>query len=46
MGASTPLGGGVSRPSHDLSGNGRAAKSRITGVTNRDLGVSRGATRG
>ena len=36
----------LSRPSHNLSGNGRAATSRDTGVTNRDLGASRGATRG
>ena len=36
----------VSRPSHNLSGNGRAATSRDTGMTNRDLGASRGATRG
>ena len=36
----------LSRPSHNLSGNGRAATGRDTGVTNRDLGASRGATRG
>ena len=30
----------VSRPSHNLSGNGRAATSRDTGMTNRDLGAS------
>ena len=39
-------GEGVSRPSHNLSGNGRAATSRDTGMTNRDLGASREATRG
>ena len=33
----------VSRPSHNLSGNGRVATSRDTGVTNRDLGASRGS---
>ena len=33
----------VSRPSHNLSGNGRAATSRDTGMTNRDLGASRGS---
>ena len=33
----------MSRPSHNLSGNGRAATSRDTGVTNRDLGASRGS---
>ena len=38
--------GCVSCPSHNLSGNGRAATSRDTGVTNRDLGASREATRG
>ena len=34
------------RPSHNLSGNGRAATSRDTGVTNQDLGASHGAMRG
>ena len=40
--------GGVlmSRPSHNLSKNGRAATSRDTGVTNQDLRTSRGATSG
>ena len=33
----------LSRPSHNLSGNGRAATSRDTGMTNRDLGASRGS---
>ena len=33
-------------PPHNLSGNGRAATSRNTGVINQDLGASRGATRG
>ena len=33
----------MSRPSHNLSGNGRAATSRDTGMTNRDLGASRGS---
>ena len=32
-------------PLHNLSRNGRAATSRDTDVTNRDLGASRGATR-
>ena len=45
MGASTLLGGGVSCPSHNLSKNGRAATSRDTGVTNRDLGASRDESR-
>ena len=36
----------LSRPSHNLSGNGQAATSRDTGVTNRDLDASREATRG
>ena len=36
----------LSRPSHNLSGNGRAATSRDTCITNRDLDVSRRATRG
>ena len=36
----------VSRPSHNLSRNGRAATSWDTGVTNRDLGASCGVTRG
>ena len=35
--------GCVSRPSHNLSGIGRAATSRDTGMTNRDLGASRGS---
>ena len=30
----------LSRPSHNLSGNGRAATSRDTDMTNRDLGAS------
>ena len=33
----------MSRPSHNLSGNGRAATSRDTGMTNGDLGASRGS---
>ena len=33
----------LSRPSHNLSGNGRAATSRDTGMTNRDFGASRGS---
>ena len=37
------LGDNLSRPSHNLSGNGRAATSRDTGVTNQDLGASRGS---
>ena len=36
------LVGCVSRPSHNLSGNGRVATSRDTSMTNRDLGASRG----
>ena len=36
----------LSRPSHNLSANGRAATSWDTGVTNRDLGASHRATRG
>ena len=36
----------VLRPSHNLSGNGQAATSRDTDVTNRDLDASRKATRG
>ena len=36
----------MSRPSHNLSRNGRAATSRKTDVTNQDLGASRGAMRG
>ena len=35
--------GEVSRPSHNLSANGRVATSRDTGVTNLDLGASRGS---
>ena len=36
----------ISRLFHNLSGNGRAATSWDIDVTNRDLGVSRGAMRG
>ena len=36
----------VLRPSLNLSGNGRAAMSRDTGVTNRDLDASHGVTKG
>ena len=35
----------MSRPSHNLSGNGRAATSWDTGVTNKDLGASRERTK-
>ena len=35
-----PPGVSVSRPSHNLSGNGRAATSRDINVTNWDLGAS------
>ena len=38
--------GCVSRPSHDLIGNGQPATSRDIGIMNKDLGVSREATRG
>ena len=43
MGASTPLGGVCVAPSYNLSGNGQAATSRDTDMTNRDLGASRGS---
>ena len=33
----------MSRPFHNLSGNGRAATSQDTGMTNRGLGASRGS---
>ena len=35
----------MSHPSHNLSGNGQAATSRDTSVTNRYLGASRETTR-
>ena len=43
LGKLVPLEVHVSRPSHNLSGNGRAATSQDTGMTNRDLGASRGS---